>query len=91
MSILSGDALRSHDGEPFYAKSRPTEKDDNCTTIFDSSKWWYNICGASNLNGVYDPEVGARNGIIWNTWQDHGGNIAEFYSLKTVEMKIRGL
>jgi len=49
--------------------------------------WWYGACHSSNLNGKYlnGTHTSYGMGVDWSTWKGH------YYSLKTTEMKFRGV
>ena len=83
---IAGDSLIDvHNNQPFTTKDRDNDGSTtiNCAVYFTGA-WWYNSCYHSNLNGKYF-KGGQINdtGVVWRNWKE------EFYSLKTVQMKIR--
>ncbi|XP_053486707.1 fibrinogen-like protein 1 isoform X2 [Ictalurus furcatus] len=76
----------SHQGMKFSTKDKDNDRYERNCALEDMSGWWFNRCHSANLNGLYYKgpySAVTDNGIVWYTW--HGW----WYSLKTVEMKIR--
>ncbi|KAM9470366.1 fibrinogen-like protein 1 [Clarias gariepinus] len=76
----------SHQGMNFSTKDKDNDRYVHNCALEDMSGWWFNRCHSANLNGLYyngPYSAVTDNGIVWYTW--HGW----WYSLKTVEMKIR--
>lgn len=44
--------------------------------------WWFSTCYHLNLSGKYE-KGNTIDSVVWYTWKEG------YYSLKTVEMKIR--
>ena len=88
LSYLSkGDALRWHTGMMFSTLDQDNDRHGSkkCARVCPGG-WWYNMCIASNLNGLYlDGGVTKlpAMGIDWYYWKKH------YYSLKFTEMKIK--
>ena len=84
-----GDSLKYHNEMEF----RTTDYDVNgCASAYKNG-WWFRKCHAANLNGAYRHDGGQlvvmdKNKNIGIQWQDWKGR---YYSLKTVEMKIKRL
>ncbi|XP_037049882.1 ryncolin-1-like [Bradysia coprophila] len=80
-----------HNGSIFSAKDSET---GGCANVCRGA-WWYLACYHSNLNGVWmsDGQSAATQGpqtddnVIGIVWTDLFGK--QFYSLKSVEMKVR--
>jgi hypothetical protein len=89
VSGYNGDAgysLRTINGMAFSTKDRDNDQYSDSCSRGRNGAWWYSKCGASNLNGYYyngTYSPGDESGIIWFHWKGW------YYSLKTVEMKIR--
>jgi ficolin len=74
------DDLRLHNGMMFSTFDRDNDKSgENCANTYMSG-WWYNICYASNLNGVWG--LNKWGGIMWES-------VDKYKSLTFVEMKVR--
>uniref|UniRef100_A0A3B4CQT8 Fibrinogen-like protein 1 n=2 Tax=Pygocentrus nattereri TaxID=42514 RepID=A0A3B4CQT8_PYGNA len=76
----------SHQGMKFSTKDKDNDRYDRSCALEDKAGWWFNRCHSANLNGLYYKgpySAVTDNGIVWYTW--HGW----WYSLKSVEMKIR--
>ncbi|XP_066505137.1 fibrinogen-like protein 1 [Hoplias malabaricus] len=76
----------SHQGMKFSTRDKDNDRYERNCALEDKSGWWFNRCHSANLNGLYykGPYSSVTdNGIVWYTW--HGW----WYSLKSVEMKIR--
>uniref|UniRef100_A0A8C4RDF3 Angiopoietin 2a n=1 Tax=Eptatretus burgeri TaxID=7764 RepID=A0A8C4RDF3_EPTBU len=62
---------------------------DNCAcrcSLMATGGWWFDACGASNLNGRHYPHTqhtGKFNGVKWHYWKGSG------YSLRGTTMMIR--
>uniref|UniRef100_UPI00358FAC12 angiopoietin-2-like n=2 Tax=Myxine glutinosa TaxID=7769 RepID=UPI00358FAC12 len=62
---------------------------DNCAcrcSLMATGGWWFDACGASNLNGRHYPHTqhtGKFNGVKWHYWKGSG------YSLRETTMMIR--
>ena len=85
--MFSGDSLAANDGDQFTTTDRDNDlySPSNCAEVRGRGGWWYDLCTAANLNGVYHhtPSATDRTGIIWRYW--HGTR----YSLKATTMMIR--
>jgi len=90
------DNLSLHNGHMFTAKDNDNDiTTGNCADAAQGG-WWYHKCYQSNLNGIWMSKErsiatkGAKTndnviGIVWN----YVFNSSAFYSLKSVEMKVR--
>ncbi|KAK7929787.1 hypothetical protein WMY93_006182 [Mugilogobius chulae] len=71
----------------FSTFDRPSFTDEDAQCISHSrAGWWFNRCGAGNLNGHYysGPErVQSDDGVVWFTWRGW------WYSVKSVVMMLR--
>ncbi|XP_048457358.1 fibrinogen-like protein 1 [Rhincodon typus] len=74
-------------------RSFSTPDTGNICAKISHGGWWYHQCFFSNLNGVYykggkysaeDKVLLGPDGIVWYSWRN-----SDYYSLKTVSMKIR--
>ncbi|XP_037049172.1 ryncolin-1-like [Bradysia coprophila] len=92
------DALTTHNGSMFTTKdSDNDEHTNNCSADMAKGGWWYKKCYGSNLNGVWMSEAKAlategtqtTSNVSGLTWRYVFGNLNTFYSLKSVEMKVR--
>ena len=85
MTGTAGDSLSYHRGMAFSTKDRDNDKSGSNCAVLRKGAWWYNICHASNLNGLYHhgKHKSHADGVNWATWK--GWN----YSAKRAEMKLR--
>ncbi|XP_072436242.1 fibrinogen-like protein 1 [Chiloscyllium punctatum] len=74
-------------------RSFSTPDTGNICAKISHGGWWYHQCFFSNLNGIYykggkysakDKELLGPDGIVWYSWKN-----SDYYSLKSVSMKIR--
>lgn len=91
------DSLSTHNGGMFSTKDKDNDIwSENCAQVMQGG-WWYGACYACNLNGVWmshDQSIATRGnqtadnqtGVNWRP----AFNV-DFYSLKSVEMKVRKL
>ncbi|EDV98287.1 GH23025 [Drosophila grimshawi] len=83
-------AMRFNKGQKFSTSDRDNDNDPevHCAEVFQGA-WWYNSCGLSNLNGIYqiadDSYDEEGKGIFWDTEDWHEMD----YSLKSVQIMIR--
>ncbi len=85
------DRMIYHNGSIFSAKDSDSS---SCAKVVRGA-WWYVSCYHSNLNGVWMSEgrsiatqgLQSSDNVIGIVWQDLFGK--QFYSLKSVEMKVR--
>ena len=90
-----GDCLITHNQNmPFSAKDADRDNlgDKNCAQ-FHTGGFWYNTCSACHPTAKYypggdytNPDGDGNNGIQWRSWSLH---TSFWYSLKTVDMKLR--
>jgi len=83
----AGDSLKGHNGQKFstYDADNDIKNSANCASTYRGA-WWYSDCHNSNLNGEYrwyGETVPYARGVIWKTYKDY------YYSMKSVEMKVR--
>ena len=81
----AGDSLSYHNNAPFSTYDRDNDKlYKSCAEAYKGA-WWYKACHRSNLNGRYlvGKHTSFGNGVNWVTWKGY------FYSLPTVQMKVR--
>lgn len=72
-------------GIPFTTKDQDNDTwSSNCAVKYKGA-WWYRVCHASNLNGVYHhgKHSSYADGVNWSSWKGY------HYSAKRAEMKIR--
>ena len=82
-SGTAGDSLAYHNQQKFSTKDDDNDQySGSCAdSSFASGAWWYQSCYYSNLNGVYNSNIGLHQ-IHWNTFRSS-------QSLPFTEMKIR--
>ena len=88
-SGTAGDSLAgAHNGQRFSTRDQDNDAaaDGSCSQAYKGG-WWYNMCHASNLNGLYHggPHASYADGVNWKKWRGF------LYSLKFTEMKLRGM
>ena len=88
-SGTAGDAMARHNNMKFSTYDRDQDlRSGNCAESFgDGSGWWWETCFDANPNGPYLQDHTDLYGksIIWSTWKGF------YYSLKTIELKVRRL
>ncbi|XP_062602092.1 ficolin-1-A-like [Saccostrea cucullata] len=80
---VSGDSFSTrHYGATFVTKDRDDDK--TCANRIKRG-WWYKVCHAANLNGLFlkGKHTSYANGVNWSTW------LGYHYSLMFADMKIR--
>ena len=81
----AGDSMSAHNNMKFstYDNDQDTYA-DNCAAVFKGA-WWHKACHESNPNGLYfhGEHSTYADGINWLNFKGH------YYSLKTIELKIR--
>ena len=82
----AGDAMEYHNNHQFttYDRDQDTRSGTNCAVKFHGA-WWYNRCHDANPNGLYlhGTVTSFAVSVTWEHWKGH------YYSLKTVEFKVR--
>ena len=83
----AGDSMSSHTNMKFSTHDNDQDtSSENCASVFKGA-WWYHTCHSSNPNGQYLHGIISSygDGVIWYEFKGH------YYSLKTIEFKIRRL
>ncbi|XP_072182277.1 techylectin-5B-like [Diadema setosum] len=78
-----GDALTAHSGSPFSTGDRFNDPNENVSCTSATGGWWYNGCGQSNLNGVYQGGSQNAGDLFWRIWPTGS------QPLTFVEMKVK--
>ncbi|XP_071961759.1 ficolin-2-like [Antedon mediterranea] len=83
----AGDSLTLQNNHQFSTFDQDHDTSGSSCCVLYKGAWWYEHCHDSNLNGLY---LGGTTdqyakGVVWKDWKDY------YYSLKTTEMKIRGI
>ncbi|XP_077973983.1 microfibril-associated glycoprotein 4-like [Styela clava] len=79
------DGMTYHSGQSFSTYDRENDENfGNCAKRYHGG-WWYKRCYHANLNGrYYNSSNGIEgDGVAWSKW------LGDFYSLKSVEMRIQ--
>ncbi|CAL4121151.1 unnamed protein product, partial [Meganyctiphanes norvegica] len=83
----AGDAMDDNNGAAFSTPERDNDAHTwlNCASVWNGGGWWYESCGAAQLNGEahHGADTPSGEGIMWYQW--HGSQ----YSLRGVTMMIR--
>ncbi|XP_037047953.1 ficolin-1-like [Bradysia coprophila] len=89
------DSLSGHNGFMFTTKDNDNDIwPNNCADLAQGA-WWYHRCYSSNLNGLWMSEERSKavrgpqsnENVVGKIWS--GAFNVGFYSLKSVEMKVR--
>jgi len=79
--------MRVQEGKKFSTRDRDNDINSSMWCAQDlHGAWWYIECRDSNLNGRYYTSAERTpfaDGIVWKQWR------GLYYSLKSVEMKMR--
>nr|XP_039254824.1 fibrinogen C domain-containing protein 1-B-like [Styela clava] len=85
----AGDALGNYQHQNMQFTTKDADHDThqwgNCAQLYHGA-FWYGTCHNANLNGLYvqgGQSYQRAVATIWHPWKGH------FYSLKSVEMKMR--
>uniref|UniRef100_A0A1X7SR50 Fibrinogen C-terminal domain-containing protein n=1 Tax=Amphimedon queenslandica TaxID=400682 RepID=A0A1X7SR50_AMPQE len=83
-SGTAGDSLDYyHNGRRFTTRDNDNDRSSGNCAELSTGAWWYDICFASNLNGLYiNTATISHKGVVWVFWKN------AYTTLKFTEMKL---